>query len=192
MQRSGRLAEEGETAAVLSAPSSGAGRALVQSRPIVLPPRPPYRPPHAPPVLSAKGIVVERGGRRLVDEASFAVAPGERLALVGGSGAGKTTLMRAVLGLVPRRGEVAVDGVPVTRPDDPRLRAAAQMVFQDPATSFNPRHLRPPIVASPPTAPLSRSVRTGSRRSALRVGLVPDMLAPPATLSGGQSQRIRH
>lgn len=189
----GRIAEEGATSAILADPSSEAGRALVRNRRVALPPRPPYRAPDAPPVLAARGVVVQRGGPRLVDGASFEVAPGERLALVGGSGAGKTTLMRAVLGLVPRRGEVAVDGTSIARPDDPRLRAAAQMVFQDPATSFNPRHSVRRIVTEPlHRSRLSRSVQTGLAKEALlRVGLSPDMLSRrPHAFSGGQRQRI--
>ena len=50
-------------------------------------------PPGAP-VLRAEGLTREVGGRRLVDEVSFAVAPGEILALVGPSGAGSATFRR--------------------------------------------------------------------------------------------------
>jgi peptide/nickel transport system ATP-binding protein len=189
----GRIAEEGPTEAVLSAPRSNAGRALAQNRHIALPPRPPLRAGDAPPVLSAQDIVVERRGERLLDGASFAVAPGERLALVGGSGAGKTTLMRAVLGLTARRGTVAVDGTQVARPDDPRLRKVAQMVFQDPATSFNPRHSVRRIVTEPlHRSGLSRAERTARAADALaRVGLSAEMLSRrPHAFSGGQRQRI--
>jgi peptide/nickel transport system ATP-binding protein len=189
----GRIVEEGATQQILHAPRSCAARALVEGSRIALPPRPPWRPPTGPPALAARGITVARAGRTLVADASLAVSAGERLALVGRSGAGKTTLMRAILGLAPRTGEVTVDGTPVERPDAPRLRRKAQMVFQDPATSFNPRHAVGRIVTEPlHRSGLGRAERIARAAAALeRVGLERTVLArKPHAFSGGQRQRI--
>lgn len=56
------------------------------------------------------GIVYQRGGEPAVHDLSFTLAPGEGLLIAGGEGSGKTSVLRAILGLVPVSGEVAVLG----------------------------------------------------------------------------------
>ncbi|MEZ4401367.1 MAG: ABC transporter ATP-binding protein [Kofleriaceae bacterium] len=61
--------------------------------------------------IEARGLCKRRGGRWVVDELTFAVAPGEVVALVGGNGAGKSTTLAMVAGaLAPDRGWVAIAG----------------------------------------------------------------------------------
>ncbi|MGH8946280.1 MAG: ABC transporter ATP-binding protein/permease, partial [Acidimicrobiia bacterium] len=61
-------------------------------------------------------------GKRAIEEISFRIEPGERIALVGPSGAGKTTIARLVLGLVqPQEGSVRVGGRAVLVPQRPYL-----------------------------------------------------------------------
>lgn len=61
--------------------------------------------------LEISGLCVDIGGRRVVDDASLAVAPGEVVGLVGCNGSGKTTLIRAALGLVrTAAGEARIGG----------------------------------------------------------------------------------
>jgi zinc/manganese transport system ATP-binding protein len=63
--------------------------------------------------LSVNGVTVELGGRTILDEVSFALAPGELTGLIGSNGAGKTTLLRVILGLQHPTGgsvTVAMDG----------------------------------------------------------------------------------
>ncbi|MCB9541961.1 MAG: ABC transporter ATP-binding protein [Myxococcales bacterium] len=63
---------------------------------------------------------------------SFAVAPGQKLALVGQNGSGKTTLIKLLCGLyLPERGRVLVDGRDVRAWDADALRARIAVVFQD-------------------------------------------------------------
>jgi macrolide transport system ATP-binding/permease protein len=62
-------------------------------------------------LLSAEGVSLELGGRRLLHDASFVLDRGERVALVGPNGSGKTTLLRAILGELPvAAGTLALSG----------------------------------------------------------------------------------
>ncbi len=64
------------------------------------------------PALEAKGLSVSRGGRPVIADLSFSVAPGEIYALLGGNGAGKSTTLLTCIGLLQaERGSVAVMGV---------------------------------------------------------------------------------
>jgi ABC-type oligopeptide transport system ATPase subunit len=104
------------------------------------------------PILSARSIVKTFGGRswfggppakRAVDDVDLDVNEGETLAIVGESGSGKSTLARILLGLVmPTSGTVAYQGRPVETfgaADWATFRKSVQPVFQDPASSLNPR-----------------------------------------------------
>ncbi len=183
----GRIVEEGG-AEVIAAPRTAPARAIAEGNRIALPAR---DAAGGEIVLSAHDITVERGGRRVVDGASLTVAAGQRLAVVGRSGSGKTSLMRAILGLLPASGTVALDGV-AQAPGSPAVRSAVSMVFQDPATSFNPRHTVERIVTEPLyKAPIGRAEKRARAEAMLaRVGLPDSLSRRPHAFSGGQRQRI--
>ncbi|MDQ1661157.1 MAG: type transport system ATP-binding protein [Blastococcus sp.] len=83
------------------------------------------------PAVTVTDLVVERGRRRVLDELTFAVAPGRVTGLLGPSGSGKTTLMRALVGVQQvRSGEVTVLGLPA---GCPALRARIGYVTQAPS-----------------------------------------------------------
>lgn len=134
-----------------------------------------------------------------VDDVSFSIPPGTTLAIVGESGCGKTTLARAILGLIPTSaGEVRIDGVNLLALRGRGLRAARrgiQMVFQDPFASLNPRMTIEQIVGEPLAvheARLSHAARLDRVVEILsRVGLSRDALQRyPHEFSGGQRQRV--
>jgi oligopeptide transport system ATP-binding protein len=133
-----------------------------------------------------------------VDGVSLAIARGESFALVGESGSGKTTIGRAMLGLYrPSRGSVRYDGVDVSKlrgAELKRFRSRAQMIFQDPYASLNPRMKVGAIIAEPLRAHGYGSAKRRGERVAemlALVGLPPDAANRfPYAFSGGQRQRI--
>lgn len=67
-------------------------------------------------MLRVDHLTVYRGGRLVLDDVGFALEPGQVTAVLGLNGVGKTTLLKAVLGFLPRRaGEVTADGQPLDR-----------------------------------------------------------------------------
>jgi cobalt/nickel transport system ATP-binding protein len=72
------------------------------------------------------------GGARALNRVSLSIAAGERVAVMGPNGAGKSTLFQMLNGLLsPDRGEVVIDGLPVTRENFAAVRRKVGMVFQD-------------------------------------------------------------
>ena len=83
---------------------------------------PPDRPVAHGVAVDVLAVTGHAGGRQLLQEMSFAVAPGELVALVGGSGAGKTTLLETMAGLrPPSAGAVLHDGAAVAHGAEARI-----------------------------------------------------------------------
>ncbi len=81
--------------------------------------------------IVAKSLTVRKQKQVILDDLSFAVEPGKLTGLIGPSGAGKTTIMRVIVGLqLPTDGTVTVNGLPVGHKD---LRSSIGYVTQDPA-----------------------------------------------------------
>ena len=59
-------------------------------------------------MLTLSNVSAGYGGVDVVHDVSFAVKAGETLAIVGPNGCGKTTLLKAIAGILPHRGEVSV------------------------------------------------------------------------------------
>jgi peptide/nickel transport system ATP-binding protein len=168
----------------------------------------PVIPDAGDPSLRVEGLSVHysSGASRVcaVQDVTFRIAPGERVALVGESGSGKTTLGLAVAGFLTQPGvEVSSDrlefqGRPIVRNQKARLPVRSHgisMVFQDAMTSLDPvwtigSQLRAVIRA---TEGLSRGeARMRSRYWLDRVGIddVDRVLrSRPYELSGGMRQR---
>ena len=136
-----------------------------------------------------------RGHVHAVSAASLTVLRGETLGLVGESGSGKSTLGRLALRLLdPTSGEVFFEGEPIAGGSTRRMRRHAQMVFQDPYSSFDPLMPVGASVAEPLDVhfSLSRSERTARLHELVSlVAMTPEHLERyPRELSGGQLQRL--
>ncbi len=162
--------------------------------------------PAAQPLLQVEGLKVHFpirrgfiqrtvGHVRAVDDVAMSIQAGRTLALVGESGCGKTTVGKALLRLIePTAGRIVLDGATITAKNASTLRRQAQMVFQDPFSSLNPRMRVSDILLEGMDA---LGVGAASqRRDAVtqllhQVGLPDDAGGRyPHAFSGGQRQRI--
>jgi iron complex transport system ATP-binding protein len=148
------------------------------------------------PLLDARGVGVEIGGKRILETADLTVGAGELVAVVGPNGAGKSTFVRAVAGLQPiAGGEIRWSGVPV---GELRGRQLASL------RAFVPQRARVPegvtvraavsIGRSPHVKPLGRMTRgdhDAVERAMARAGVGPFAERKLTTLSGGELQRVQ-
>jgi oligopeptide/dipeptide ABC transporter ATP-binding protein len=155
--------------------------------------------PDAAPLLEITDLAVRFGPVRAVDGVSLRLAGGPfGLGLVGESGSGKSTIGRAVLRLVNvAGGQIRFEGKDIAALRGPALKAyrrAAQIVFQDPDNSLDPRMRVGASVAEPLAAHrvVARGRAAGRVRELLaEVGLDPEFAGRyPHQLSGGQRQRV--
>lgn len=148
--------------------------------------------------ITAGVLKREVGAVRAVDGISFTVDRGETFGLVGESGCGKSTAAKTIMHLLkPTGGRVRFDGVDVSDMDKEQRRSfrrRAQMIFQDPDSSFDPRMSIGESVAEPLRV---NGMTDRERRREIvahlldRVGLEPkDAERYPHEFSGGQKQRI--
>ena len=214
----GRIVEVGPTEQVLTDPRDPYTRRLLATAPSLAAARRAPAPvagggvgdgvtvPAAPLVVVeglSKDFPLPRGGGgprvlHAVRDVSFTVERGRTTALVGESGSGKSTTARMVLRLTePTAGRVLFDGADVTTvrgAELRRLRRRAQLVYQNPYASLDPRFSIEEVVVEPLRAfrvgdPAARSSR--ARELLERVSLPASVLQRrPAELSGGQRQRV--
>lgn len=147
------------------------------------------------PALTARGLSVVLGGRRVLDGVTLDVESGERVALIGPNGAGKSTLLRALTGLLPYEGEASAFGAPTGR----GLQRRTGMVFQHHALVRRASALSNVVHGlmhrsggwrawHEKTAPAP--FRAAAMAALDRVGLADRARVRAGHLSGGQAQRV--
>jgi ABC-type polar amino acid transport system ATPase subunit len=148
--------------------------------------------------LAVRDLRVERGGRAVVQSVSFDAQPGELLALMGASGSGKTSVLRAIAGLEPvAAGTIETGAVHLAPGPLPRgaalraLHARVGMVFQ-----FHNLFAHLTAVHNVWLAPVHvrGEARDAAERTAHRLleelGVGGRAGARPHELSGGEAQRV--
>lgn len=134
-------------------------------------------------------------GAFTLQDVSFSIAPGEKVALVGATGAGKSTLVRLLLGLYrPQAGRITYDGHTLEELGVARLRRATGVVLQD--FFIISGTIRENIALNQPAMPLSQ-VEAAARQAALHeeimrlpMGYETRVGEGGSGLSGGQRQRL--
>ncbi|HIQ62704.1 MAG TPA: ABC transporter ATP-binding protein [Candidatus Avichristensenella intestinipullorum] len=146
-------------------------------------------------ILTLRDVYAGYGGRDIVRGVSLTVDSGERFCILGPNGCGKTTLLRAIAGLLPARGEVLLDGKPIARMKRREIASHVALLSQLSQVYFSYSvfdtvmlgrylHLRGALRTP------SREDRDCVRRCLETVGLWEAREAMIDTLSGGQLQRV--
>jgi peptide/nickel transport system ATP-binding protein len=164
----------------------------------------PVQQAEAKPVLDIQNLTIEypKRGRvpafKAVQDLTLQIFPGEIVGLVGESGSGKTTVGRAAIGLLPvKSGTINVVGTDISKATQKDLRAIRRhtgIVFQDPASSLNPRL---PIGESIGEPIFLAGIAKGAQLNQMVEDLLAQVELPrhyrnryPHELSGGQRQRV--
>lgn len=195
--RYGELVEEADTGSMMSDPQQDYTKALWAVRSFKKEAMGNYA--DSRPLIKVDRVTAAYGPLTVLHDVSFEIHRGQTVAVVGESGSGKSTAARVITGLlVPRRGQILVDGEPL--PGDYRKRSKdqlrhAQMIYQMPDTALNPRQRIRDVIGRPLSFYLGM---TGSRREERvrelldMIELDPDRFIDryPGELSGGEKQRI--
>ena len=208
VMKSGSMVEEAPVARLFAAPAAAYTRDLLAAVPRMGAAPARSGPAEPVPLARLSDVTVRfpiKGGVfgqtvmnvHAVEHVSFEILKGETLSLVGESGCGKSTIAKALVGLVPHQGRIEIGGQALTgqgRGEDKGLRRRVQMVFQDPMAALDPRMPVGELIAEPL---LIHGLGTASDRRQRaaelmqRVGLSRDQLDRyPHEFSGGQRQRI--
>ncbi|GBO89808.1 ABC transporter ATP-binding protein [Marinobacter salsuginis] len=144
--------------------------------------------------LALRNIHFAYGEEEVLRGINLELAPGEKVALVGASGGGKSTLIQVILGMyTPQQGEVLIDGVPVQRIGLPCLREHVATVLQHPALFNDTVRQNLTLGREKPDAELWEALRIAQLDAT--VAAMHDQLdtvigRQGVRLSGGQRQRL--
>jgi nitrous oxidase accessory protein len=135
-------------------------------------------------VITAHDLTKRYGPATALDGVSFAVAPGETIALWGPNGAGKTTVLRCLLGVARYEGTIRLQGLDPTRDG----RAVRRLI------GYVPQDLAPSALTVKETAAFIASLKGSDLNDAVErlrlLGIADQLDKPVAALSGGMKQRL--
>jgi len=150
------------------------------------------------PVLEVSQLEVTRGGRAVVQGVSFAVERGESVTIMGASGSGKTSVLRAIAGLDPiAAGRIDIDGVAI-RPGRTLAGHGRRELYRRVGMVFQFHHLFEHLTALhnvwlAPVHALDQPRKAAERRGLElleQMGIAARAQAMPRELSGGEAQRV--
>lgn len=147
---------------------------------------------HTAPIIRVRGLDLDRGRTRVLHGIDLDIRSGEFVAIVGANGAGKTSLIQAIAGVVPPpRGTVTVDGIDVGRSDARSLARRVGFVFQNPEHQFIAHTVHDELAHGLRLQHLpDDEVRHRTDAMLERFGLTAKAQAHPFLLSGGQKRRL--
>ncbi|HSI01725.1 MAG TPA: ABC transporter ATP-binding protein [Reyranella sp.] len=209
VMQAGRIVEHGPVREIFQAPRMPYTRRLLEAIPPLYGPKVQHRQAQGTtPVITATDVVKRfTAPRRWLEparppvtavlNATLTICRGDIFGIAGESGSGKTTVARMIIGLAsPTSGRIEIDGRSIEAwRRDPAFRRRIQIVYQNPASSLNPKR----TVAETLTVPLAFSgAETGRRQRAQRIRELLYRVELPANfaeryphqLSGGQKQRV--
>jgi peptide/nickel transport system ATP-binding protein len=208
VMQAGRIVEHGPARTLFEAPRTPYARQLLDAIPPLYGPRVQKREALSTETVIAVRDLVKRfvAPRRwleparppvtAVSGATLSICRGDIFGIAGESGSGKTTVARMVMGLLPATaGRIEIDGRPIEDlRRDPAFRHRIQIVYQNPASSLNPRR----TVAETLAVPLAFAGSVPRRARAERIAALLAQVELPAhfsnryphQLSGGQKQRV--
>ena len=148
------------------------------------------------PLLELQNLTTRLDNTAIVKDVSLSLYEGETIVLAGESGAGKTTLAKTVLGLIPSTtGQIRLDGIPA-QSKDPAFCRRVQMIFQNPSEAISHRFTVFQAVKEPLDI---QKTGTTQQRCDMVVKALQDAELPtddtflhryPHELSGGEKQRV--
>ncbi len=138
--------------------------------------------------LTVRNLSVAYGSAVALDSVDLSISTGERFAIMGSSGSGKSSLLRAIAGIIPCSGSVIIDGQDISQL--PTHQRPIGLMFQDYAL-FPHMNVVDNVAFGLRMQGLGHSERTARARDLLDiVGLASFASRDAATLSGGEQQRV--
>ncbi|PYS21671.1 MAG: organic solvent resistance ABC transporter ATP-binding protein [Acidobacteria bacterium] len=146
------------------------------------------------PAIEFRGVTLEYDGRKVLNNLSFKVMKGETKIILGGSGSGKSTTIKLVLGLIkPDSGQILVDGEEVTNyseVDMMRVRKKIGMIFQEGALFDSLSVYENVAFKLHEQGVAEEDVESEVRRMLRFVNLEDAIDKMPSELSGGMRRRV--
>jgi peptide/nickel transport system ATP-binding protein len=208
VMQAGSIVEHGPVREIFNAPRSAYTQRLLEAIPPLYGPKVQHRQAHSTTPIITTVEVAKRyaAPRRLLEparppviavrNASLSICKGDVFGIAGESGSGKSTIARLIVGLVPpSSGTIEIEGRSIADwRKDPAFRRRIQIVYQNPASSLNPRR----TVADTLAVPLAFAGAIAKDKRPARIRELLELVELPATyagryphqLSGGQKQRV--
>ena len=142
-------------------------------------------------MLSVKNLTVEyTDGTRAVDSVSFSLEAGENVGLIGANGAGKTSLLLALVGVLQaKRGEIYIEGALIEKKNMREARSRIGLVFQNPDDQLFMTSIFEDIAFGPRNYGHDEAETNGRVGAALaRLGIEHLEKRSPLKLSGGEKR----